>query len=387
MSPLQGVRIVSVEQYAAAPYGTMLLASMGAEVIRIENPAAGGDQGRRTGPYLLGPGDSQYFQSWNLNKKSVALDLKSDEGRRAFEALARSADAVVNNLRGDQAARMGLDYAALGKLKPSLVCLHVSAYGRDNERAGRPGYDYMMQAESGLMSLTGEPGGPPCRTGGPSMVDHATAMTAMVGLLGAMLGAKTTGKGCDVDVCLLDVALHQLGYAATWRLNNDIDLTQQPRSSHFSVTPVQTLTTADGWIFVMCMTQKFWEAMLGVLGRQDLNADPRFATNEARVAHRTQLTAILDAEFARRPTDAWVADLSSLLPCGPVYDLGQALGSDFVQRTGMIQTAPHPHDPDFKVLSSPIRINGRRARARVCSAVGADTEAVLGPLMGGAEPG
>ena len=135
MRPLEGVRIVSVEQFAAGPYGSMLLAGMGAEVIKIENAPAGGDPARYTGPHMLGPADSQYFQTWNLGKKSVALDLKSPEGRRQFERLVKSADAVMNNLRGDQAGKMGLDYATLGKLKPSLACLHITAYGRNNERA------------------------------------------------------------------------------------------------------------------------------------------------------------------------------------------------------------------------------------------------------------
>ncbi len=299
---------------------------------------------------------------------------------RRFEALAASADAVVNNLKGDQAAKLGLDHAALGRLKPELVCLHVTAYGRDNARAGRPGYDYMMQAEAGLMSLTGEPGGPPSRTGGPSMIDYATSMTAMIGLLGALLGARRTGQGCDVDVCLLDVALHQLGYAGTWFLNSGVAGTQQPRSSHASVTPVQTFTTRDGWVFVMCMTQKFWAAMLGVLGRDDLGRDPRFADNASRVRHRGELTAILDAEFATRTTEEWVEALSGLLPVGPVLDVAQALTSPFVQATGMIQSAPHPADPDFRVMASPIRIDGRRSQATVCSAMGADTDAVLGAL-------
>ena len=138
MKPLEGVRIVSVEQYAAGPYGTMLLAGMGADVIKVENGASGGDPARYTGPHHLGPADSQYFQTWNLGKKSVTLDLKSVEGRRQFERLVQGADAVVNNLRGDQAGKIGLDYAALGKLKPSLVCLHITAYGRNNERAARP---------------------------------------------------------------------------------------------------------------------------------------------------------------------------------------------------------------------------------------------------------
>src|SRR5262249_37540156 len=157
MKPLQGVRIVSVEQFGAAPYGTMFLADLGAEVIKIENAAIGGDPARKTGPYLLGTNDSEYFQGFNINKKSVAIDLRSAEGKAALNELAATADALINNLRGDLSAKMGLDYKSLSSVNPKLVCVHISAYGRDNERAFWPGYDYLMQAESGLMHLTGEP--------------------------------------------------------------------------------------------------------------------------------------------------------------------------------------------------------------------------------------
>ena len=148
MKPLSGVRILSIEQFAAGPYGTLLLAGMGAEVLKIENAAIGGDPARHTGPHMLGAGDSQYFQTWNLNKKSITLDLKDPADRRRFEALVKSADAVVNNLRGDQPAKLGLEYAQLGQIKRSIVCLHISAYGRDNARAAWPSYDYLMQAEA-----------------------------------------------------------------------------------------------------------------------------------------------------------------------------------------------------------------------------------------------
>src|SRR5215207_964719 len=182
MRPLQGMRILTVEQFGAGPYCTMFLADLGAEVIKVENIAIGGDPARKTGPFLLGDGDSEYFQTWNINKKSVALDLRSAEGKAALQRLAMSADVVMNNLRGDLPAKMGIDYATLGKVKPSIVCGHISAYGRDNERASWPGYDYLMQAEAGLMALTGEPDSPPSRIGAPSMIDHTTGLTAMVGL-------------------------------------------------------------------------------------------------------------------------------------------------------------------------------------------------------------
>ncbi|MGH8704476.1 MAG: CaiB/BaiF CoA transferase family protein, partial [Burkholderiales bacterium] len=239
MKPLQGVRVLAVEHFGAAPYGTMFLAGLGAEVIKIENRAAGGDPGRSTGPHLLGRGDSQYFQSWNLGKRSIALDLRSGADRRAFRKLVPGAQAVVNNLRGDRAAKLGLDYRGLARINPAIVCLHISAYGRDNERASWPGYDYLMQAEAGLMSLTGEPGGAPSRFG-TSIIDCLAGMTGAAALLACLLRARQTGRGCDVDTCLFDVALHQLSYAATWYLNEGEVSTRLPRSAHLSVAPVQT---------------------------------------------------------------------------------------------------------------------------------------------------
>ncbi|MBI2962137.1 MAG: CoA transferase [Deltaproteobacteria bacterium] len=385
MKPLEGLRVLSVEQFAAAPYGTMFLADLGAEVIKIENAATGGDTARQVGPYFLGPGDSLYFQGWNLNKRSVLLDLKSDAGRAAFERLVGSADAVINNLRGDQPAKLGLDYASLSKINRAVVCLHISAYGRDNERAARPGYDFLMQAEAGLMSLTGEPDGPPSRFG-PSIIDYMTGVVGMVGLLSCLRQAQRTGRGCDVDTCLFDVALHQLNYAATWYLNEGYVSTRQPRSAHFFISPVQTVPTADGWIFVMCMTDKFWETLLEGLGRRDLGEDPRFADQIARHQNRAALTAILEAEFRKQPSGYWLAKLSSELPIAPVYDLPQALENPFVRRTGMVRSVPHPRRPNLRVLASPIKVDGARPEQKAAPPAGADDEALLGAAAGGGEP-
>jgi len=377
MKPLTGVRIVSVEQFGAAPYGSMFLADLGAEVIKVENIATGGDPARKTGPYLLGESDSEYFQTWNMNKKSVTLDLRTDEGKAALQRLIAGAEVVLNNLRGDLAAKMGLDYKTLSKLKPSIVCVHLSAYGRDNERASWPGYDYLMQAEAGLMHLTGEPDSPPTRIGAPSMIDHTTGLTAMVGLLAALIQARATGKGCDVDTCLFDAGLHQLGYAAIWYLNERYIPERQTRSAHFSLAPVQTLPTADGWVFVMCLTDKFWNALLDVIGRKDLNSDARFNTQAARNTNREPLTAALDAEFRKQPTSHWMKVLAGVLPIAPVLDLDDALESPFLRTNGMIAHVPHPQRPDMRVLANPIKINGQRLSQKVCSAPGADNAAIL----------
>ena len=294
MKPLQGVRIVSVEQFGAGPYATMLLADLGAEVIKVENAAIGGDPSRKTGPFMLGANDSEYYQAFNINKKSVSVDLRTDEGKATLRELAATADALLNNLRGDLPAKLGLEYKSMSEVNPKLVCVHLSAYGRNNERASWPGYDYLMQAESGLMDLTGEPDKPPARLGAPSIIDQTTGLTAAVGLLSAIVQARSTGKGCDVDTCLLDVALHQLGYTATWYLNEGHVSKRQRRSAHYSVAPVQTFPTTDGWLFVMCMTDKFWNEFVGGIGRPDLLTDPRFATPTTRQTNRDVLTEIID---------------------------------------------------------------------------------------------
>jgi crotonobetainyl-CoA:carnitine CoA-transferase CaiB-like acyl-CoA transferase len=379
MKPLDGVRIVSVEHFAAAPYATMLLADLGAEVIKVENAAMNGDPARKIGPYFLGDNDSEYFQSLNLNKKSVSLDLGSAAGKAALLELVRSADAVVNNLRGDLPSKMGLDYTSLSSTNKALVCVHISAYGRDNQRASWPGYDYLMQAESGLMHLTGEPSGPPSRIGAPSIVDQTTGLTAAVGLLSAVLRARTSGVGCDVDTCLLDVAVHQLGYVASWYLNEGHVSARQHRSAHYSVAPVQTFPTEDGWVFIMCMNEKFWNGLIEALERPDLATDPRFAVPSERFENREALAEIIDAAMRKRPTEYWLSRLGGVLPIAPVLALAQALDNPFLEAVGMIQDVPHPARPNLRALANPIMINGERLGQVACPPLGANNEEYLGP--------
>lgn len=374
-SPLAGVRILTLENFGAGPFGTMYLADLGAEVIKVEPPGHG-DQSRGMGPYYLGDDDSEYFQSLNLNKKSVTIDMKSPEGREAFRRLAGTADAVVNNLRGDQPAKLGITYAQLKDVNPRLVCAHISAYGRDNERTAWPGYDYLMQAEAGYFHVTGEPGTPPTRMG-LSIVDFMTGITGMLGLVSSILGAQRTGTGGDVDVCLFDVALHQLSYPGTWYLNQGLVTGRLPRSSHPSAVPVQLYRTKDGWIFLMCMNQKFWQALVGAIGREDLGGDPRFATMAARRENRDALTGVLDDILSQDTTEAWLAKLRSLLPAAPVYDMAQALENPHVHEVGMVRSTPHPLKPELRTFASPLKLDGERPEARVCSALGADTDAVL----------
>lgn len=375
--PLHGIRILAVEQYGAGPYGSMHLADLGAEVIKIESPPDG-DVSRATGPYFLGDGDSQFFQTFNLNKRSLRLDLKVPAGREVFERLVGNADAVLNNLRGDQPARLGLDYATLGRFNPKIVCAHLSAYGRDNERAAWPGYDYLMQAEAGFMALTGEPGQPPSRFG-LSMVDYMTGTTMAMGLLAALLGAGRTGLGRDVDVSLFDVALHQLSYPATWYLNAGHETTRLERSAHPSTVPCQVYRTADGWVMVMCMLEKFWQTFIGAIDCPSLATDARFAGFPARRANREALTPLIDEALMHHDTAYWVGRFAGKIPIAPVLDIAHALDNPYVERIGMLQSVDHPQGPQ-RMLRSPIKLNGQRLSGTACPPLSADAQDLLAEL-------
>jgi crotonobetainyl-CoA:carnitine CoA-transferase CaiB-like acyl-CoA transferase len=375
-NPLAGVRVLTFEGFGAGPYGSMYLADLGAEVIKIENRSQGGDASRGMGPYFLGEHDSHYFQTFNLNKKSCTLDLKHPLGMEAFRRLAATADALMNNLRGDQPEKLGLTYGALQSVNPRLVCAHLSAYGRDNERRSWPGYDYLMQAEAGYFHLTGEPGTPPSRMG-LSIIDFMTGITTAFALTSALLSVQRTGVGADIDVSLFDVALHQLSYPGAWFLNERQPTTRQPRSAHPSATPVQLYKTRDGWIFLMCMTEKFWQELVKALERPDLASDPRFTKLALRRRNREVLTPLLDEALSNDTTENWLQKLRGLLPAAPVHDMAGALDNPFLVRTGMIRNTPHPRRSDFRTLANPIKLNGQRLPSRVCSALGADTDDLL----------
>ena len=379
MLPLAGMRVIAVEQYGAGPFGSMQLADMGAEIIKIENPAEGGDVSRKVGPYYLGENDSHFFQAFNRNKRSVTLDLRKPKGQEILRDLVAGADAVLDNLRGDQPPRLGVTYDQLKDANPKIVCAHLSAYGRAGARKDWPGYDYLMQAEAGYLSLTGEPDGAPARFG-LSVVDMMAGLYAATALLSGVVAARATGIGRDVDVSLFDTALSNLNYLAAWYLNEGHVQGREPRSSHPSLTPSQLYRTQDGWIFIMVNKEKFWPVMCEKLGRSDLASDPRFRDYAARLAHRGELTTILDAAFSARTTVAWLDVFAGTVPAAPVYDVAQALENDFVGAEDRVWTYPHPMRENFRMVAPAFRFPGAEMPRQPAPAYGADTEAVLGEL-------
>ncbi len=375
MLPLEGVRVLAVEQYGAGPFGTMFLADQGAEVIKIENPSDGGDMSRDVGPFFFEEHDSHFFHAFNRNKKSLTLDLSVPEGKGVLHDLVKSADALASNLRGDVPEKLGLTYAHLAPHNKKIVCAHLSAYGRTGPRAAWPGFDYLMQAEAGYFALTGEPGGPPARFG-LSIVDLMTGLGLAYALLAALTGARETGKGQDIDVSLFDMALHNLNYPAAWYLNEGHKVGRIPRSGHPSLTPCQLYTTADGWIYIMCNKEKFWPALCEVIDHPEWADDPRFKKFANRLQHRDLITEMLDEVLSQQTTATWLKRFAGKVPAAPINDIAQALENPFVTENDRLQTLEHPTRGPYRLVSPPVRMEDP-APARPAPRLGEHTEEIL----------
>ena len=378
MLPLEGFRIVAVEQYGAGPFGTMLLADLGAELIKIENAQEGGDFGRRVGPYFFGPDDSQFFQSFNRNKKSLTINFRVPEGREVFRDLIATADGMLDNLRGDKPAKLAITYDDLKTVNPRIVCAHLSSYGRTGSRADWPGFDYLMQSEAGYFSVTGEPDGPPARFG-LSIVDLMTGTTAAFALTAGILAARATGVGRDIDVSLFDVALQNLCYLATWYLNEGVNSGRVPRSGHPSLVPSQLCRTGDGWIFIMCNKEVFWSVLARKVGKPEWADDPELNTAKARLRNRDRITAMLDEVLAEKTTAEWLEIFAGEVPAAPVNDIKSALDSPFVREEGRIREYAH-NGGTIPMLASPFVCPGEEMPAAAAPPLGAHTDALLGEL-------
>lgn len=373
--PLAGVRVLAVEQYGAGPFGTMFLADQGAEVIKIENPV-GGDFARDIGPHWFGDGSSEFFHAYNRNKRSVTLDLASDEGRAVFRDLVKRADAVAGNLRGDVPGKLGLTYDDLKDVNPKIICAHLSAYGREGPRKAWPGFDYLMQAEAGWFSLTGEPDTPPTRFG-LSVVDQMTGLALAYAVLAGITGARATGIGRDLDVSLFDIALCNLAYPAMWYLNEGHVQGRLPRSAHPALTPCALYKTKDGWIYLMCNKEKFWPALCNAVGHPEWIADPRFKTFKERLENRQQVEELLDAALSVKTTAEWLAFFDGTVPSAAINDVKQALENPFVTEHGRLQNIELDGHGTYRYVAPPVRAGGSPAPANPAPKLGADTDDLL----------
>ena len=355
--PLAGVRVVSVEQYGAGPWATLQLADLGAEVIKIEDPTAGGDVGRYVPPFQEGE-DSLFFETFNRGTQSLSLDLRSDAGREVFHDLVRNADVVFSNLRGDLAAKLGLDYAALGEINPKIVCCALSGFGANGPRANQPGYDYLVQGLAGWMSLTGATDGPPTKSG-LSLVDLSTGYVAVIALLAGLHRAQRDGQGCDCDISLFDVALQQLCYIGTWTATGAYVPERLDNSAHPSLVPFQCFAAADGWMIVACAKEHFWVSLCHAIERSDLLVDMRFLDFAARLAHREELVAILSGEFTRNTVAGWIETLQAAgVPCSEVNDVAQALEEPQAIARDAIVEVDHPRFGKVRQIASAVRVDG-----------------------------
>ena len=381
MRPLEDVRIVALEQYGAGPFATMHLADLGAEIVKIEDPGSGGDVGRYVPPFQTGD-DSLFFETYNRNKRSLALDVRSPAGRAVLLDLVARSDAVFSNLRGDVPERLEICYRHLKDANPRIVCCSLSGFGMTGPRAAQPGYDYILQGLCGWMALTGEPDGPPTKSG-LSLVDFSGGLVAAVALLTGIHAARRDGVGMDCDLSLFDTAVSLLGYLGTWHLTGGFEPERVADSGHPSLVPFQLFEAGDGWLVVGCAKEKFWRRLTEVVGRPELADDPRFADFEARRRNKDELTGLLGEIFRTRGASEWLASLQAAgVPSGPVLSAPEALRDPHTLARGLVADTEHPDFGTVRQPVTPVRVGPPRPDHRRAPPLGADRGHVLENLLG-----
>ena len=379
--PLSDLTVLAVEQFGAGPWATLQLADLGANVIKIEDPTVGGDVSRYVPPFQVEQ-DSLFFETFNRNKRSVALDLRSPAGREAFHDLVRSADAVYSNLRGDGPKKLRITYADLAPLNPRIVCCSLSGFGTTGPRANEAGYDYIMQGLAGWMNLTGDPDGPPTKSG-LSLVDFAGGYASTIALMGGLWRARRDGVGCECDVSLFEVALGLLTYVGTWAATGEHVPRRMAESAHPSLVPFQAFATADDWIVVACAKQKFWERLCVAIGRPELLEDDRLKDFAGRDRHRDELLAVLRSTFAQRTAGEWITLLTAAdVPVGPVNDVAGALEDPQAIAREAVVEVEHPRFGPVRQMATALRLSGTTPPLRRGPALGEHTHEVFSELCG-----
>jgi crotonobetainyl-CoA:carnitine CoA-transferase CaiB-like acyl-CoA transferase len=375
---LSGLRVLDLSRILSGPFATMTLADLGADVIKVEQPGHGDDT-RQWGPPFQGD-EAAYFLSVNRNKRSIAVDLKSADGLALVRRLCQQVDVVVENFRPGTAARLGLGYEQLGSDHPSLVYASISGYGQTGPDGERPGYDAIAQARSGIMSVTGEPDGPPVRVG-VSSADLVAGMWAVIGILAALRERDRTGRGQWVDISLLDGSVSWLTYVASGYFASG-EVPRRYGSAHPTIAPYQAFPTADDHLMVAVGNDGLWRRFAPVVGLTELVDDPRFATNPQRVRNREQLVELITRalaphgalEWARRCADAGV-------PVSPIQSVEQVMGDPQVLARGMVTTVEHPTAGTVRTVGCPVRLSSTPPTVRLPPpTLGQHTADVLGEL-------
>ncbi|MEQ9327034.1 MAG: CoA transferase [Rhodospirillales bacterium] len=353
---LDGIVVLDLSRVLAGPWCGMVLGDLGARVIKVENPA-GGDDTRKWGPPYAG-GEAAYYLCANRNKLSLAADFKDPEGLDIVRQLARRADVLIENFKLDGLKKFGLDYDTLAAENPGLVYCSISGYGRTGSRAAEPGYDFVIQAEGGLMSVTGEADGEPQKVG-VAIADLFTGASSAQAVLAALYARQTTGRGQHIDMALLDCQIAMLANVGSSCL-----VTGEPAkrygNAHGTVVPYQAVEASDGYFVIAIGNDgQFARLSRDVLGRPDLAADERFAGNPGRIVNREALLIELAAEFRKQPRDHWIAVMRRFgLPVGPIRGVDEALAAPEVAERGMVRTVPHPTAGEVRLAGSPLKLSG-----------------------------
>jgi len=360
--PLAGIRVLDVTQVMAGPFACMLLADLGADVIKIEPPGSGDQTRGSMGFRMKGP-DSLGFINMNRNKRSLTLNLKTEAGRELFKRLVADADVLLENYRPGAMRRLGLGYDELARINPRLVYTSISGFGQNGPWADRPGFDLMAQAMSGVMSVTGYPGSPPVKAGVP-VADIGCALFAVYATLAAVIGARSSGQGQYIDAALFDAAMA----FSVWDVCDYWGTGKPPEplgTSNKMAAPYQAMACSDGWFVMGANNQKLWLKLCEVLGRPELAADPRFATNADRLAHRAELAEALEQSFRHNTKDHWVDTLLAAgLPAGPILGYPEAFESEHGKARRMRMEIEHPIDGKVPSIGFPVKLMGTPQRVR-----------------------
>ena len=378
-APLGGVRVLDLSRILAGPLATMVLADLGADVIKVERPGPGDDT-RRWGPPFVGD-DAAYFLSLNRNKRSIALDLQTPEGTDVVRRLAARSDVLIENFRPGLMARLGLGLAALREANPRLVTCSLTAFADDGGgSAPRPGYDIIVQALSGLMSITGERGGEPTKVG-VALLDVIAGLYAAIGIQAALLERERTGRGRTVEVALFDASVAAMVNQAANHLLGGV-VPEPMGSEHPNIVPYQMFHASDRPFILAAGNDKLFGATCGVIGRPELANDARFATNDARVSNRRELLPLLVEVFATAPASTWLAALEDAgVPCAPIRRMDEVFASP--EGAAMVTTVEDPARGPLRLVADPIRLDGDRSSVRrPPPGVGQHTEEILQELDG-----